>query len=238
MSTNRRFLRGPKGLDAKFNLLELYGDMPDLHRVDVDGVAELVPFNLLRAFKGDKATAVVHFFIDDYRFERMWTMPDRWLGELRQFAAVCSPDFSFDDWWPIPLQLYQIYRSRWVARHLHEAGIKVVPTLQWAGETSFEWCFDGIEPGGTVAVTGLEVSKSLAPRQEEFVLWHQRNVFLRGFELALEKVKPSRLLWYGPVPEWLKPNGFELQVFESLMAKRRAEWRQRPPADPVPTPAP
>ena len=50
----------------------------------------------------DKASAddqkhkerMVHFFLYDYRFERVWEKPDTVLDKLRPYRAVLSPDFS------------------------------------------------------------------------------------------------------------------------------------------------
>ena len=37
---------------------------------------------------------VVHFFTPDFLFERVWYHPNKNLEFLRQFKAVCSPNFS------------------------------------------------------------------------------------------------------------------------------------------------
>ena len=37
---------------------------------------------------------MVHFFLYDYRFERVWEKPDTVLEKLRPYRAVLSPDFS------------------------------------------------------------------------------------------------------------------------------------------------
>jgi hypothetical protein len=39
-------------------------------------------------------SAGVHFFLDDYQFERIWKMPRRYADVLKKFSGVCSPDFS------------------------------------------------------------------------------------------------------------------------------------------------
>ena len=37
---------------------------------------------------------MVHFFLYDYRFERVWKNPDNDLEKLSRYRAVLSPDFS------------------------------------------------------------------------------------------------------------------------------------------------
>lgn len=59
-----------------------------------------IPFNSARtnALRGAHG---VHFFIDDYLFERCWNDPDRYAKLLSEFRAVLSPDFSlFTDYPP------------------------------------------------------------------------------------------------------------------------------------------
>lgn len=36
----------------------------------------------------------LHFFVDDYQFSRFWVKPDNYIGLLKKFYCVCSPDFS------------------------------------------------------------------------------------------------------------------------------------------------
>lgn len=36
----------------------------------------------------------VHFFVDDYRFEGIYTHPERTLEKYRQYAFLLTPDFS------------------------------------------------------------------------------------------------------------------------------------------------
>ena len=37
---------------------------------------------------------MVHFFLYDYRFERVWKNPDNDMEKLSRYRAVLSPDFS------------------------------------------------------------------------------------------------------------------------------------------------
>lgn len=53
---------------------------------------EWIPVNYALTAK-DKATKGVHFYKDDYQFERFWNNPDKYIPLLQQFGAVCSPGF-------------------------------------------------------------------------------------------------------------------------------------------------
>ena len=54
----------------------------------------------------------VHFYLDDYQFERVWRSPERYIEILRKFEYVFTPDFSLYMDMPKVQQIYNIYRSR------------------------------------------------------------------------------------------------------------------------------
>lgn len=63
----------------------------------------------------------------------------------------------------------------------------MIPTLSWAEEETFEFCFDGIEPGGSVAVSTVGVMKDRQAQQ----------IWKAGMEAAIEIVKPKTVICYG-----------------------------------------
>ena len=54
----------------------------------------------------------LHFYSDDYQFERVWTKPEVYLELLQQFAFVVEPDFSMYLDFPEPLQKWNHYRNQ------------------------------------------------------------------------------------------------------------------------------
>ena len=42
---------------------------------------------------------------------------------------------------------------------LASKGIRVIPSVSWGNENTFEFCFEGIEKGSTVAVSTYMVSE-------------------------------------------------------------------------------
>ena len=80
--------------------LHLYGSetvspygVPSLEPVTLDGTFPFIPFNCAKT-STVRAGLGVHFFIDDYLFERVWHDPDRYAQMLSDFRVVMSPDFS------------------------------------------------------------------------------------------------------------------------------------------------
>ena len=56
------------------------------------------------------------------------------------------------------LQLYNVFRNRWCGAYFSNKGIRVVPTVSWGDESTFDFCFDGIPRGSTAAVSTYMVS--------------------------------------------------------------------------------
>ncbi len=138
---------------------------------------------------------MVHFFLYDYRFERVWKSPDNDIERLARYRAVLSPDFSmYLEMAPV-MKLYNVFRNRWCGAYWASKGIRVIPTVNWGDEDSFEYCFQGIEKGGTVAVSTLMASES-----EHHLA--QKNWFMTGYNEMLRQLEPERIICYcDPFPE-------------------------------------
>lgn len=146
---------------------------------------ELIGFNyVLTTKKFDKG---VHFFLDDYQFERIWQRPSMYIEKLKKFDCVLTPDFSLYLDMPASMKIWNVYRSKLIGQQMQKAGIEVIPTLQWAEPASFDYCFDGIEKGGTVAVSTIGVKKT----EEQLKIWFD------GMDEAIKRIKPSTVLCYG-----------------------------------------
>lgn len=138
---------------------------------------------------------MVHFFLYDYKFERVWKTPEADLEKLRQYRAVLTPDFSmYLEMSPV-MKLYNVFRNRWCGAFGASKGLRVIPTVSWGGEDTFEYCFDGIEKGSTVAVsTYMATAHGNHSDQKDF--------FLKGYRELLRRIEPETILCYNkPFPE-------------------------------------
>lgn len=68
-------------------------DMPMLAKQDVTTPDTLMGFNYATGKKTVKHCGI-HFFIDDYQFQRVWNQPDRYIAPLKRFQCVLTPDFG------------------------------------------------------------------------------------------------------------------------------------------------
>ena len=118
------------------------------------GVDHLIGFNELLTCKHPE-NAGVHFFLDDYQFERFWRQPQRYLDALAKFPLVLGPTFSMYLDFPEPMQRWNHYRNQFLVAWLQSKGVCAIQTPGWAAPDSYGWCFDGISKGGAVAVSSL-----------------------------------------------------------------------------------
>lgn len=135
----------------------------------------------------DNQDAFCHFFIDDYRFERVWTRPERYVPILKRYAGAIAPDFSTYMDMPYPMQQWNVYRSRALTQYWQDQGIEVIPTINWSDERSLEFSLAGIPRGGTYAVCATGCLSARDMREE----------FVRMLSLCVERVRPDTLLMYG-----------------------------------------
>ncbi|MEA4996308.1 MAG: DUF4417 domain-containing protein [Petrimonas sp.] len=138
---------------------------------------------------------MVHFFLYDYRFERVWKTPDSDLEKLSRYRAVLSPDFSmYLEMAPI-MQLYNVFRNRWCGAYWASKGMRVIPTVNWGDESTFDFCFEGIEKGGIVAVsTYMATEHDNRKAQKEW--------FMAGYNEMLRRIEPKKIICYNtPFPE-------------------------------------
>lgn len=162
----------------KFNIPELEPE------TEFDEKMDFIGFNYAKTSKEHEK--VVHFFLEDYMFNRVWNIPEKSAEDLRNFKAVCTPDFSMYRDMPLALQLFNRYRSMWCGAYWQSLGMTVYPTVGWSSEESFEFCFLGV-PKHAVVV-GTTVGSQRDPVA--------RALFDRGWAKMLEVLEPKAILMY------------------------------------------
>jgi len=100
----------------------------------------LVPFDHAKAATTHSG-AFVHFYIDDYQFQRVWNNPQNYLGLFRQFDGVLGTDFSQYANMPYPTRMNNSYKNRLIGRFLQDAGINYIHNVTWSKPDSYEYSF-------------------------------------------------------------------------------------------------
>ena len=182
-------------------------DIPEIELTQFDN-AEFVGFNYAKSTKNceDKA---VHFFLDDYQFNRVWTDPDKYIPMLQRFKYVLTPDFSLYTDFPKSLQIYNHYRKHWLGAYWQMHGINVIPTICWSDRDSFEWCFDGEPTRSVAAVSSVGTQNSKEKKRR----------FLDGYFEMVERLEPELIIFYGRVPEECKEKSVKVKSFDGKWSK-------------------
>lgn len=176
-------------------------DIPQLSPVRFSGECAFIPFS--DAARRDGPGLGVHFFIDDYRFSRVWSAPDRYRRLLARFDWVLSPDFSMYTDFSRAIQIYNHFRKHWVGAYWQAAGIRVIPSISWSTPDSYAWCFDGDPVGGTVAVSSVGTQANA----------ESKALFLSGYLEMVRRLQPESILFYGGVPKECTGNIVRIRAF-------------------------
>lgn len=187
----QRTIRGYH-MDMMADLTFTSDDMPVMEPCDVVP-DDLLSFNYVTGHKASTDQGV-HFFIDDYQFERVWRDPIMYAHMLERYQCVLAPDFSLYTDMPLPLQRWNCYRSRFVGAYWQQLGLNVIPTLQWGTPASYAFSFDGIPEEATLATSTIGV------RGDEDAM----EAWRLGMYEAINRLAPKLILLYGG-----EPTGFD-----------------------------
>lgn len=185
-----------------------YYDIPQLHpTTELPEIREWIGFNFVMSDKEPEGKAV-HFFVDDYQFERLWNDPARYIDKLSRYACVATPDFSPYGDMPMATQIYNHYRKHWLGAFWQENGITVIPTIRASTDArSFDWYLDGEPENGIVLISSMWAKKS-AEIMESF-----KEEYSRMFK----KLNPSKVFLYGEKIDGLSGN---IEVIDTFAKKR------------------
>ena len=172
--------------------------MKPIHVDDIAPISEWIGFNYVLSDKEPDGKAV-HFFLDDYQFNRLWNNPEKYIEKLARYEAVLTPDFSPYADMPMATQIFNHYRKHWVGALMQEYGVNVIPTIRASrDERSFEWYLDGEPSGGVVAISSMWTADKEA-----------KEYFLREFNTMVETLNPEKVYIYGNEVEGLKFKNIE-----------------------------
>lgn len=171
----------------------------------------LIGFNYAKT--STDTDAGIHFYIDDYQFERLWAYPEKYLDVLMPYECILSPDFSLYMDMPRTMKIWNTYRSRFIGAYYQQHGIKVIPTLSWAEVETYDFCFSGIPEGSIVSVSTVGVKED----KDALAIWHA------GMKEMIKRIKPGHILVYGGALDFdygdIKVTYFENEV--------TSNWKKR-----------
>lgn len=184
-------------------------DIPQIEPIaEIPEVKEWIGFNYVLSDKNPQGKGV-HFFVDDYQFERVFNNPDAYIEKLRQYECVLSPDFSPYGDMPMVTQLFNHYRKHWCAAYWQSRGITVIPTIRASTDKrSFEWYLDGEPRGGVVAFSSMWIRED---REEIY------DIGKKEWETMIETLKPCKVIVYGDIYPFM--DGVEIEKIDKFTDK-------------------
>ena len=147
----------------------------------------LIPFPA--AISGTDFNVGVHFYIDDYLFERIWASPERYVEKLSRFQCVIGPDFSQYANMSYPMRMWNCYRNRVLTSYFQKNGVNVIPNVTWSLPDSYEYSFSGIPQKSVIAINCTSILHSNLSK----FLWY------KGYYEALHRIQPVRIIRYGSI---------------------------------------
>ena len=118
------------------------------------------------------------------------------------------------------MQILSCYRRQWCGAYWQALGLDVIPDVVWGDKESYEFCFDGIPKGGTVAVSSVGVKND-----EE---WNNKKgqLFIDGYNEMLKRLKPETILFYGKLIDGLEGNIIRIPSYYEEKAKRMGNGKR------------
>lgn len=168
--------------------------IPDLHPAPFASIPDyLLPYRVRSRQKGVTPEQIgVHFWLDDHRFETVWTRPRKALQALAGYKTLLTPDFSIYLNWPRAVQIWNVYRARWCGAFWQQAGYQVIPTVSWGIRAGYDFCFLGLPQNSVLALSTIGV---------DFTDPAIHTLFADGFNEMTKRLSPTALIVYGGIPD-------------------------------------
>ena len=136
-----------------------------------------------------KDRLMIGFYTDDCRFEQVWGQPDKYVSQMLNLgvSVALTPNFSLWSDQAEAIHLWATYKTRWLGRYMQEAGIAVIPDVNWASEESFKFCLLGIPKNPPAIAVQLQTVKT----DEEI------RAAIYGVKRAIKELNPQAIIVYG-----------------------------------------
>lgn len=142
----------------------------------------------------DISKVIVSFYAFDHYFDNWWNYPERYVPKILNSGIkyIVTPNWSQPTEWPRAENLWSLYRSRWIGRYCQEAGLKVIPDIEWPHKVEgyLEEHVLSTLPVGIplISMQWQTVSTPLPPEDKEW--------YVKDTRLVLDTLKPEGVLIY------------------------------------------
>ena len=151
----------------------------------------------------------IHCFLYDYKIDSTWHSPSLVISCLREYNCVIAPDFTLFIDMPRAINVWNVYRNRWVSSFWQKEKINLVPSASWGNVNSFDYCFDGLPDNSIIAIGHTAIGKDK----------DARKLYRLGVETLIERKHPSKLIVYGAPLDFMPE--VEVIYYEGIIQKLR-----------------
>jgi len=185
-------------------------DIPLVKKQSLE-ISELIGFNYCLSAKKEDYSKTIHFYLDDYQFDRVWNNPYYYTPTLKMFNGAISATFSTYADMPLAIQIYNIYRNRYLGALWQREGLTVIPSIVWGNERTLEAALMGLDKNPIISIG------TLGPMKEKEL----KAEFIKEYKYIIEKLDPELVILYGDhIPKECLKLSKTIQ-FKADYAKRR-----------------
>jgi hypothetical protein len=187
---NPMFLRNQFESAGRFDIPMIYKQDIAIDQLEIIGIQNA-------SIRDPKASQrLVHCFKDDPKIDPCYNNPEKTFERLKNYACLCTPNYSFYSNMPTALQIEAVFKAHWVGAYWQERQKSVLANVCWGMPDSYDFCFDAYECGIDVIISTLGAGKT-------------KDGFLRGYEEMLKRLQPRTVWCYcPPFPEMTNVTGF------------------------------
>lgn len=128
----------------------------------------------------------LHFFDCDYKLNRLWEYPQRYISVLSRYKYVLQPDFSLYFDFPVALQIYNKYRNHWLSAYYSVHGIDIIPNISPTRPDLYSWSFDGYPCSSVVAFSDVGCKRDKS----------DYKILMQGYEEMIKRLNPTQILYF------------------------------------------
>ena len=130
----------------------------------------------------------VDFYIDDYKFIRVWNNAEYYAGVFKmEHRCLVAPDFSQYVDQSKALNIINLYKNRFLTAYWQMQGIPVIPSASWGNAESFDYCFEGLPQHSVIFIGGVGIKHD----KSSIRLWRY------GIMELERQLHPTMILIYG-----------------------------------------
>lgn len=173
--------------------LDIFGNLPTAGRTRMPVLAPYsgaIPQKMIsfdEAYTRQETNSIVHFYVDDRRFLRLFRHPEKYLPFLQRCALVIEPDLSQYANMPFALRYAHAWLNRAMAAWLQSKGVKIVSNVTWSRKDSYEYSIEGRPRNSILAVNCMGIYQ----HDESMYMWRE------GYKGVVLPLNPTIIIRYG-----------------------------------------